>query len=164
MLFIDRSHKRAYLDRMKIQSIATVILGVTMLVLAASAGHTAEPRIGADEAYRRTTAGELTLIDIRTPQEWRKSGIPRGSVPISMHQSGGKEAFKKAILAAAKGNMERPIALICAVGGRSQWAQRYLSKAGFTNVQDVTEGMFGRGKQQPGWLNRGLPVDPCPNC
>lgn len=149
---------------MKSQSVAAVVLGTILLILAASAGQSAEPRIGADEAYRRTAAGELMLIDIRTPQEWQKSGIPRGSVPISMHLPGGKEAFKKAILAAAKGDMERPIALICAVGGRSRWAQRYLSKAGFTNVQDVTEGMFGRGKHQPGWLDRGLPVDPCPNC
>jgi rhodanese-related sulfurtransferase len=149
---------------MKFQTIAAAVLGAIMLVLAASPGHTAEPRINADEAYRRTTAGELLLIDVRSPQEWQRSGIPRGSVPISMHQPGGAEGFKKAILAATKGNKTRPIALICAVGGRSGWAQRFLSKEGFTNVQDVTEGMFGRGKNLPGWLSRGLPVDPCPNC
>ena len=149
---------------MMYRSLATAIVGMLLLVSAATAVQSAEPRIGADEAYRRTASGELILIDIRSPQEWQKSGIPRGSVPISMHHPGGREAFRDAILAAAKGDKARPIALICAVGGRSRWAQRYLSKAGFTNVQDVTEGMFGRGKNQPGWLNRGLPVDPCPDC
>ena len=152
------------MKRKTINSVAAIVLGTMMLILTAASGLAAEPRIGADEAYRRTAAGELLLIDIRSPQEWQKSGIPRGSVPISMHLPGGPAAFKKAILAAAKGDKGRPIALICAVGGRSGRAQRFLSKEGFTEVQDVTEGMFGRGKHQPGWLSRGLPVDPCPNC
>ncbi len=124
----------------------------------------AEERISAIEAYNGVVNGSLTLIDIRSPGEWEKSGIPKGSIPITMHNPGGKAAFKNAILAAVKGDKKRPIALICAVGGRSQWAQRYLEKEGFTQVADVAEGMFGRGKTMPGWLKRDLPVERCKDC
>ena len=124
----------------------------------------ADSRIHADEAYVRVVNGDLTLIDVRSPQEWEKSEIPKGSLAISMHNPGGKEAFRDAVLKAVGGNKKRPIALICAVGGRSSWAQRYLKSEGFTKVYDVTEGMFGRGKNMPGWLKRGLPTEPCPDC
>ena len=129
-----------------------------------AAAWAAETRLSAIEAYNRTVNGSLTLIDIRSPQEWQKSGIPKGSVPVTMHNPAGKIAFKDAILAAVKGDKTRPIALICAVGGRSHWAQGYLKRNGFTQVMDVSEGMFGRGKTMPGWLRRGLPVENCQHC
>ena len=128
------------------------------------AAQAADKRISAIEAYNGVVNGSLTLIDIRSPQEWEKSGIPKGSIPITMHNPAGKSAFKKAVLAAVKGDKMRQIALICAVGGRSHWAQGYLKKHGFTQVVDVSEGMFGRGKTMPGWLKRDLPVEPCKSC
>lgn len=128
------------------------------------AAQAAEKRISAIEAYNGVVNGSLTLIDIRSPGEWEKSGIPKGSIPITMHNPAGKTAFKNAVLAAVKGNKKRPIALICAVGGRSHWAQGYLKEHGFTQVADVAEGMFGRGKTMPGWLKRDLPVEPCKSC
>jgi hypothetical protein len=30
----------------------------------------------ADTAYQRAQSGDITLIDIRTPGEWRETGIP----------------------------------------------------------------------------------------
>jgi rhodanese-related sulfurtransferase len=128
------------------------------------AAQAADKRISAIEAYNGVVNGSLTLIDIRSPQEWEKSGIPKGSIPVTMHNPAGKSAFRKAVLAAVKGDRMRPIALICAVGGRSHWAQGYLKKHGFTQVVDVSEGMFGRGKTMPGWLKRDLPVEPCKTC
>lgn len=155
----------AYTIRLKmLKPTQFLVLWLALLLLPVSVSPAAELRINADEAYRRVVAGELTLIDIRAPQEWEKSGIPKGSLAITMHNPSGKEAFRNEILKAIEGDSSRPIALICAVGGRSRWAQKFLAKSGFSNVQDVSEGMFGRGKQMPGWLKRGLPVEPCPNC
>lgn len=144
----------------------TIFVAFWALFLAASAtaAWAADQRIRADEAYQQVVNGKLTLIDIRSPQEWEKSEIPKGSLAISMHNPAGKKAFKDAVLAAVGGDKERPIALICAVGGRSNWAQRYLESEGFKTVMDVSEGMFGRGKNMPGWLKRGLPTEPCPDC
>ena len=145
--------------------VAAIVIGLVGALAADRFGaQAAEKRMSAIEAYNGVVNGSLTLIDIRSPGEWEKSGIPKGAVPITMHNPRGKEAFKKAVLAAVNGDKERPIALICAVGGRSHWAQGYLKKNGFTQVVDVSEGMFGRGKTMPGWLTRNLPVEPCDPC
>lgn len=121
-------------------------------------------RITADSAYDGVRGGQLTLIDIRSPEEWRDSGLPAGALAITMHDPGGKEAFAKAVLRAVKGDKTKPIAVICAVGRRSRWAQNFLTKQGHVQVRDVSEGMFGRGKHLPGWIRRGLPVERCPRC
>jgi len=118
--------------------------------------------IPADEAFTLLINKKLILIDIRSPKEWAESGIPKGAKAITMHKPGGKTAFLRAVQDAVAGNSDQPIALICAVGGRSKWARRFLADNGFTNVADVSEGMFGRGSGKPGWIKRGLPVEPCP--
>ena len=123
-----------------------------------------EGRVTADSAYAHAHAGKLTLIDIRSPEEWRRSGVPAGALMISMHAPGGEAAFAKSILRAVGGDKSKPIAVICAVGVRSRWAQRFLARQGHTSVQDVSEGMFGRGKHLPGWIRRGLPIEACTAC
>jgi len=137
---------------------------LTFMLLLASAASADEARITADTAYDRAREGRLTLIDIRSREEWRESGIPAGALPVSMHAPGGKAAFAKAILRAVKGDKTKPIAVICAVGNRSRWAQNYLTDQGYKRVYDVSEGMFGRGKHLPGWVRRGLPVASCSSC
>ena len=119
------------------------------------------PIISAPAAQERMSDGELLLIDIRSPREWSQTGIPKGALPITMHNPEGKRAFLDAIDAAVDGDRSREIALICAVGGRSRWAQGFLAKHGFTRVADVSEGMHGRGSRNPGWIKRGLPVQSC---
>ena len=133
-------------------------------LLAASVATAEDVRLSADAAYDRIRNGQLMLIDVRSTDEWRQSGIPAGALAISMHDRGGKAAFAKAVLRAVNGDLAKPIAVICAVGNRSQWAQNFLTEQGHKNVYDVSEGMFGRGKHLPGWLRRGLPVEPCPHC
>lgn len=140
-------------------SIAAVLLSLACIV-AAEAG---EPLLGADEAYRMAAAGEITLIDIRSPQEWRQSGVPEGALAITMHNPQGPRAFYAAVLAAVGNDKSKPIAVMCARGNRSNWAQGFLRTAGFTKVLDMSEGMFGRGSK-PGWLRRGLPVKRCQSC
>jgi len=133
-------------------------------MLLASSAAADETRITADQAFARARASELTLIDIRSPEEWRRSGVAAGALRISMHAPGGEAAFARAVLRAVGGDKSKPIAVICAIGTRSRWAQRFLAGQGHTRVQDVSEGMFGRGKNLPGWIRRGLPVKPCATC
>jgi rhodanese-related sulfurtransferase len=54
--------------------------------------------------------------------------------------------------------------LICAVGVRSSRGARILKRAGFETVYNVREGLLGNPEDGPGWLERGLPIDPCPDC
>ena len=116
-----------------------------------------------EEANFRTEAGEVMLIDVRSPQEWRQTGVPKGARRVTIHDPGGLKGFLKAMAAAVGGDLKKPIALICARGNRSTVAQKVLIEAGFTRVFNIREGFTG-GPYGPGWVKRGLPVEPCPNC
>lgn len=106
------------------------------------------------EAHRRVRAGQVTLIDIRRPDEWAATGVAQGAQPLDMR----REDFVKALEALLGGDRSRPVALICARGVRSDRTARRLAAAGFTRVSDVSEGMLG-SPAGPGWLSRGLPVE-----
>ncbi len=117
----------------------------------------------ADEASVRAEAGELALIDVRSPQEWRQTGVPKGARRVTIHDPGGLKGFVDAMAAAVDGDLKKPIALICARGNRSTLAQKALSEAGFIRVFNIREGFIG-GPYGPGWVKRGLPVEACPSC
>lgn len=104
-------------------------------------------------AHAAALSGDVLLIDIRRPDEWSRTGIGEGAVPLDMRVPD----FAERLLVLADGDPARPIALICARGVRSRALSRRLAAAGFTSVQDVPEGMLGSGAG-PGWLGAGLPV------
>jgi rhodanese-related sulfurtransferase len=106
-------------------------------------------------AHQRASKGEIVLVDVRRPSEWRQTGIPASGQPITMHQSG--EKFLADLLAATGGRRDKPLALICATGGRTSWLLPRLKKAGFTKVYNVAEGMHG-SRYGDGWLKQGLPI------
>ena len=110
-------------------------------------------RLSVREAHERAVAGELLLIDIRTPREWQATGIGEGAHPIDMRRSD----FIQALTALAGPDRNRKIGVICARGVRSARMSIELARAGFTNIVDVPEGMLG-SRAGPGWLKTGLPV------
>ena len=112
-----------------------------------------QPRLTVSEAFAGAAAGEITLVDIRTPREWRSTGVPVGSVQIDMR----REDFAEALASALNGDRSAPVALICARGGRSARMVRALSQAGFSRILDVPEGMVG-SRAGPGWIASNLPV------
>lgn len=119
-------------------------------------GGTSGGVIGAKEAYKRAKDGDIVLVDIRLPTEWRETGLGQHAQSITMHQS--LYTFVDRLKAAA-GPGKKPIALMCAEGVRSAAMQRTLKQFGFKGVIDVREGMMG-GKAGPGWIKQGLPVRP----
>lgn len=142
------------------------LLSALMIMAMAAVGRHAaadDGRLAADEALRRAETGELVLVDVRSPLEWRRTGLPARAVPVTIHNSGGPEAFLRAIEAAVSGDRDRPVALICASGARSRAAQSFLAARGFTHVYDIAEGMHG-SRHGPGWLSRRLPTEPCTSC
>ena len=137
-----------------------------LLLLAASQGCSPEspgPQLSAPEAHRRAQTGELTLIDIRRPEEWRQTGVAQGAVRIDLRQPGGGPGFADAVLRQVDGNRDAPIALICRTGNRTTQMQQVLLEQGFTQVYNIREGMAGSAAG-PGWVRQGLPVEPCPRC
>jgi len=136
---------------------AVLPVGAAFLVVACTAN--AGPVLSAPEAFEKSRAGEITLIDIRTPREWRQTGIAEGALPIDMT----RKTFVQEILAAVDGDKDAPIGIICRTGNRTTYTQKALQEMGFTNVYNVKEGMIGSGAG-PGWVQRGLPVEDCRTC
>ncbi|NMG45307.1 rhodanese-like domain-containing protein [Aromatoleum toluvorans] len=136
---------------------------VMLLPLSHAFAQQAAPEIGPTDAQAKARAGQLTLIDVRTPEEWRETGVAPGAGRVNFYHPGGPEGFVKDVLAKVGGKRDTPIALICHSGNRSAQAQRLLAAQGFTNVYSVSEGMSG-SSAGPGWIKRGLPAEPCKAC
>ena len=105
------------------------------------------------KAAELSKSGEIILLDIRHPDEWKQTGIPVSAAPISMHVEG----FLQKLAKLTGGKKDAKIALICAHGNRSTYIADELEKRGFTGIINVTEGMLG-SKKGPGWLAAKLPV------
>ncbi len=78
---------------------------------------------------------DLLLIDVRTAQEW-KSGHIAGASLIDFLE----DDFSAVAHALPK---NRPIALYCAAGGRSEDAMNNLAKAGFKELYNLRGGFYG---------------------
>lgn len=126
---------------------------------ARAAGPTLDPA----QAYDQASAGKITLIDIRTPPEWAQTGVATVAHRIDMQDPAGADGFADKVLSELHGDKTAPVALICRSGNRSGRMQRELMSRGFTNVYSVQEGMSG-SSAGPGWIQRGLPTQPCPDC
>lgn len=140
-----------------------VLFAVLLLAVAARAD---EPLvIDATQAWAGVKSHDLLIVDVRTRNEWRQTGTPPGAARISLYDSWGTptEDFVDLVLAAAGGDRDRPVALICATGGRSAYAAVMLQRAGFSHVADIGEGMVGNDRGM-GWLSDALPIEDCVDC
>ena len=83
-----------------------------------------------DEARSLAERGELTIIDVRLPVEWQRTGLPEGALAISL-QDGTlqpRAEFVADVLEALANDPTKPVALICASGYRSAFAQLLLEQ------------------------------------
>ena len=110
-------------------------------------------QLGVYEAHELAMRGAIVLVDVRTPEEWEKTGVGTSAQAVSMHQPG----FFKKIKSLVHGDKTQAIAIICATGQRSDRVQAMMRKRGYTNIINVSEGMLGNAAG-PGWINSGLPV------
>lgn len=133
-------------------ALAAVILAGIALVLTSEA-QPSNPELSVQQAHEQAVAGDIWLIDIRQPMEWKHTGIGEGAHPIDMR----RPDFLKALSQVTASDPGRPIALICAQGVRSSWLAGKLAEVGVTNILNVPEGMEGSAAG-PGWVARGLPV------
>lgn len=139
------------------------VLRTLFLLAGLAALPAAAQEMSAPEAYEAARAGKLILIDIRTPPEWKQTGVARGAALINMIHPRGAAGFLDEVLAKVGGDRTAPIALICRTGNRTTQVQKFLQAQGFTNVAHVPEGMAG-SRAGPGWLARQLPTETCFAC
>lgn len=109
--------------------------------------------LAAEQALEMSKNGQLTIIDVRTPMEWMRSGVAEGALTITPQNP----AFMQELNDAVEGDMSKPIALICATGQRTAMIQRFLREQGYSAVADISEGMMGNFSA-PGWLQKNLPT------
>ncbi len=107
-------------------------------------------RVSVSDARDQTLAGEMILVDIRTPGEWVDSGVGDVAVEIDMRSPD----FITRVRELSDAYPDRQLAFICATGGRSSRLARGVEAKGLKSVVDVSAGMHGA----EGWLARGLPV------
>lgn len=136
------------------RAVGAILLAAGGAAAVARAPALAEPRqaMTAEAAHRAAAGGEIILVDVRRPDELAATGLPAHAVALDMRRPDFR-ARLDALIA------ERPgaaVALICARGGRSAFAQSRLAAEGVASI-DVSEGMLG-GAAGPGWLARGLPL------
>ena len=125
---------------------------VLVLSMAATAG--AQGKIDVATAETMARNGDVLLLDIRTPGEWKNTGVSPLATPLNMRSS----SFGTELMSLIDNRRDVPIALICAGGVRSAYLKNVMENAGFTSVYDVTEGMLG-SDAGPGWIAAGLPVE-----
>lgn len=144
----------------KVVWVLTLVLTLTLAMAASPAAVRAGGKLSPEAAKAMVDQGKITLIDVRSPGEWRQTGIPSGSHAVTIHNPNGIKAFVGRVLETVGGDRSRPVALICAAGVRSARALRILNANGFTDVYDVSAGMSGNARQS-GWIARDLPTRSC---
>lgn len=77
----------------------------------------------------------LQLVDVRTPEEVA-AGYIEGAQHIDIYDPSFVEKVSEL-------DKNRPVAVYCAVGGRSASASKRLQKLGFTKVYDLANGYRG---------------------
>jgi rhodanese-related sulfurtransferase len=87
--------------------------------------------------------GDLQLVDVRTEREYKTGALP-GSVLVP-YNSWLKASFMKSM---ERFDKDKPILLVCAVGGRSGEAAYNLSAAGFREVYNLGGGLSAWARQQ----------------
>ena len=136
-----------------------IVLAVALAIAPAAAQ---EGVISAPEAQALIGNGRAILIDIRTPEEWRATGLPAGAKRADASQKDGPAGFLHDVLEITADKRDVTLVLICRTGNRTARARAFLLSKGFAEVFHVKEGVAG-SEAGPGWFKRGLPVEPC-NC
>lgn len=113
----------------------------------------AQEMLAADEAHRRAAGGEIVLIDVRSPEEWKTTGVAERAQTIWIRDP----KLGQKLDSVTGSDRSKPVALICATGVRSGIVAAAMARAGYSTIYNVGEGMHGSAAG-PGWLRRGLPV------
>jgi rhodanese-related sulfurtransferase len=137
---------------------ATLLVSALAITGAAFAQN--EGVVSAADAFEMVRSEKVILIDIRTPDEQRETGIPAGARRANASNPQGPAGFLQDMLDIVGDRKTQPIAIICRTGNRTGKARAFLLSKGFTEVYNVGEGVAG-STAGPGWFKRGLPVEPC---
>jgi rhodanese-related sulfurtransferase len=84
----------------------------------------------------------IPIVDIRTPSEWKETGLLKGAIPIMFFNQQGKyniNAFLKELN--AKVNTKKEFAIICHTGSRTSMIAPWMSEKLGYKVINLQGGM-----------------------
>ena len=85
----------------------------------------------------------IPIVDIRTPGEWRETGILKGAIPIMFFDERGNydvNTFLRELN--AKVDTKKPFAIICRTGSRTSMVGPWLAKELGYKVTNLKGGMM----------------------
>jgi rhodanese-related sulfurtransferase len=116
------------------------VLGVAAYFMWPSAGSADD--IPFDEVRQRLSAGTITLIDVREPDEFAAGHVP-GAVNMPM------STFNPAAMPAS--TPDKPVVVMCRSGNRSSQVEAFLANNGRADVRNFKGSMIE-------WTAKGAPV------
>lgn len=131
-----------------------MFLAGSVLLPASFVSAQAQAILSPREAHDAARAGTLLLIDIRTPEEWRDTGLPQGALALEAETPG----FEVRLAGLRLDHPGKRIALIDRSGGLSSSLRDKLAGRRWREIVAVRGGMLGPA----GWLAEKLPVAPYP--
>lgn len=84
----------------------------------------------------------IPIVDIRTPGEWRETGLLKNAIPIMFFDERGNYDARKFLQELnQKVDVSKPFALICHTGSRTSMVAPWLSKEFHYKVVNLLGGM-----------------------
>lgn len=95
------------------------------------------------EFHQMKKQDKFVVIDLRTPKEWKETGIITGAITKNTYDSDFKEFIKKL-------DKSKTYVIYCHSGGRSSKVQNMMDSANLKNI-NIKDGITG-------WKSNNLPT------
>ena len=95
------------------------------------------------QGLEKLMASGVTVIDVRTPGEWKQTGVVEGSIPIMFFDEKRQPLIQEWMQQASNHiSPDKQVAIICRSGNRSKVVGNFLIKQhGYESVYNVTGGI-----------------------
>ncbi len=95
-----------------------------------------------EEASQNLINSKIPIVDIRTPGEWKETGLLKGSIPIMLFDEKGNYDLKD-FLEKLNGAVDtkKPFAIICRTGSRTSVLAPFLSQKLNYDVINIKSGI-----------------------
>jgi rhodanese-related sulfurtransferase len=117
----------------------------TILEIIQEASQEAWMQISPEDAANYLFEVEPVLVDVRTADEFA-NGYIEGAVNFPVTEL-------DQYLGDMPADLDTPIVVYCAIGGRGFWALTYVTSLGYTNVKNISGGFNA-------WVDAGFPTAP----
>ena len=124
-------------------ALRSLLLPLLLFVLAGCYEQTPYTNVDNDELNTLIAQG-IPLYDIRRPDEWRSTGVIKGSKRLTFIDNRGQVSPQFLPKFTQRIGKDDPVILICRTGNRTDALARHLvDEMGYTQVYNVRHGITG---------------------